>query len=170
MATHSSVLVWRIPGTGEPVGLPSMGSHRLGHDWSNLAAAASMDPTYKMYVALLHQLWQPQMSQTLPDVLEGVVQKYPSLRITALVSEKLVLSADLPLLVSLRPYSQYLAGGFKSVQGRIASPSWNFIKCSHSISGLTKTPTSPSSWHTGNRVNRPFFKLSCLYHCHQGLR
>ena len=32
MATHSSVLAWRIPGTGEPDGLPSMGSHRVGHD------------------------------------------------------------------------------------------------------------------------------------------
>ena len=40
MATHSSVLAWRIPGTGEPGGLPSLGSHRLGHDWSNLAVAA----------------------------------------------------------------------------------------------------------------------------------
>ena len=41
MAAHSSVLVWRIPGTGEPGGLPSMGSHRVGHDWSDLAAAAA---------------------------------------------------------------------------------------------------------------------------------
>ena len=41
MATHSSVLAWRIPGTGEPDGLPSMGSHRVRHDWSNLAAAAA---------------------------------------------------------------------------------------------------------------------------------
>ena len=41
MATHSSVLAWRIPGTGEPGGLPSMGSHRVGHDRSNLAAAAA---------------------------------------------------------------------------------------------------------------------------------
>ena len=40
VATHSSVLAWRIPGTGEPCGLPSMGSHRVGHDWSDLAAAA----------------------------------------------------------------------------------------------------------------------------------
>ena len=40
MATHSSVLAWRIPGTGEPGGLPPMGSHRIGHDWSDLAAAA----------------------------------------------------------------------------------------------------------------------------------
>ena len=39
MATHSSVLAWRIPGTGEPGGLPSMGLHRVGHDWSDLAAA-----------------------------------------------------------------------------------------------------------------------------------
>ena len=39
MATHSSVLAWRIPGMGEPVGLLSMGSHRVGHDWSDLAVA-----------------------------------------------------------------------------------------------------------------------------------
>ena len=41
MATHSSVLAWRIPGTGESGGLPSMGLHRVGHDWSDLAAAAA---------------------------------------------------------------------------------------------------------------------------------
>ena len=40
MATHSSILAWRIPGTGEPDGLPSMGSHRVGHNWSDLTAAA----------------------------------------------------------------------------------------------------------------------------------
>ena len=39
VATHSSVLAWRTPGTGEPGGLPSVGLHRVGHDWSNLAAA-----------------------------------------------------------------------------------------------------------------------------------
>ena len=41
MATHSSVLAWRVPGMGEPGGLPSMGSHRVGYDWSDLAAAAA---------------------------------------------------------------------------------------------------------------------------------
>ena len=40
MATHTSILAWRIPGTGEPGGLPPMGSHRVGHDGSDLAAAA----------------------------------------------------------------------------------------------------------------------------------
>ena len=41
MATHSSVLAWRIPETGEPGGLLSLGSHRVGHDRSDLAAAAA---------------------------------------------------------------------------------------------------------------------------------
>ena len=41
MATHSSVLAWRVPGKGEPGGLPSMGSHRVGHDRNDLAAAAA---------------------------------------------------------------------------------------------------------------------------------
>ena len=40
MATHSSILAWRIPGTEEPVGYRLWGSHRVGHDWCDLAAAA----------------------------------------------------------------------------------------------------------------------------------
>ena len=44
MAPHSSTLAWRIPGTGEPGGLPSMGLHRVGHDWSDLAAAVAAIP------------------------------------------------------------------------------------------------------------------------------
>ena len=46
MATHSSVLAWRIPGMGEPGGLPSVGLHRVGHDWSDLAAAAAIKYFY----------------------------------------------------------------------------------------------------------------------------
>ena len=46
MATHSSILAWRISGTEEPSGLPSMGSHRVGHDWSDLAAAATGLPRW----------------------------------------------------------------------------------------------------------------------------
>ena len=49
MATHSSVLAWRIPGTGEPGWLPSMGSHRVGHDLSDLAAAANSNRTVIFY-------------------------------------------------------------------------------------------------------------------------
>ena len=59
MATHSSVLAWRIPGTGEPGGLPSMGSHRVGHDWSDLAAAAghSSPPTPNFFIDFLFFLF-----------------------------------------------------------------------------------------------------------------
>ena len=52
MATHSSVLAWRIPGMGELDGLPSLGSHRVGHDWSDLAAAAQAN-SYSSFL-LLH--------------------------------------------------------------------------------------------------------------------
>ena len=55
MATHSSVLAWRILGTGEPGGLPSMGLHRVGHDWNNLAAAAARGE--KVSQTSIHQRW-----------------------------------------------------------------------------------------------------------------
>ena len=53
MATHSSVLAWRIPGTGEPGELPSVGSYRVGHDWSDLAAAAAAQLTGHFCLAML---------------------------------------------------------------------------------------------------------------------
>ena len=49
MATHSSILAWRIPGTGEPGGLPSMGSRKVRYDWSDLAAAVSLEIKLKSY-------------------------------------------------------------------------------------------------------------------------
>ena len=55
MATHSSVLAWRIPGTGEPGGLLSVGLHRVGHDWSDLAAAADLVRNSVLYILHLHK-------------------------------------------------------------------------------------------------------------------
>ena len=51
MATYSSILAWRIPGTEEPGGLLTVESHRVGHDWHDLAAAAEMTvlPVYQMH-------------------------------------------------------------------------------------------------------------------------
>ena len=63
MATHSSVLAWRIPGTGEPGVLPSLGSHRVGHDWSDLAAAAADPDNYNGVITHLE-----------PDFLECEVK------------------------------------------------------------------------------------------------
>ena len=63
MATHSSVLAWRIPGTAEPGGVPSMGSHRVGHDWSDLAAAAlqvSIEPRSQVFsFSISHKISTP---------------------------------------------------------------------------------------------------------------
>ena len=56
MATHSSVLAWRIPGTGEPGGLQSMGLHRVGHDWSDLAAAAADSRLHSYLKSVAYQL------------------------------------------------------------------------------------------------------------------
>ena len=57
MTTHSSVLAWRIPGTQEPGGLPSMGSHRVGHDWSDLAAAADKRVNSLLSEKLILEIW-----------------------------------------------------------------------------------------------------------------
>ena len=72
MATHSSVLAWRIPGTGEPGGLPSMGLHRVGHDWSNLAPAAAAEQAFlkiapavkKTHGKKIHMEQTPTMTQS----------------------------------------------------------------------------------------------------------
>ena len=72
MATHSSVLAWRIPGMVEPGGLPSMGSHRVRHDWSNLAAAAAA-------ADLLPSWAQSEESVTRAQKESAVVEKFSSL-------------------------------------------------------------------------------------------
>ena len=66
MAAHSSVLAWRIPGTGEPGGLPSMGSHRFGHDWSDLAAAAARILILGFPYWNTHQLYTLPITPTPP--------------------------------------------------------------------------------------------------------
>ena len=73
MATHSCVLAWRIPGTVEPGGLPSMVLHRVGHDWSDLAAAAAAwyiyfySFTFNMFVSLyLNVFLIPKMYLSFP--------------------------------------------------------------------------------------------------------
>ena len=53
IAAHSSILAWRIPGTWEPGGLPSVGSHRVRHDWSDTAAAAATYLEWASQVALV---------------------------------------------------------------------------------------------------------------------
>ena len=58
MATHSNILAWRIPGTEEPGGLPSLGSHRVRHNWSDLAAAALTMLLHYSFQMCLKNQWQ----------------------------------------------------------------------------------------------------------------
>ena len=86
MATQSSVLAWRIPGTGEPGGLPSMGSHRVGHDWLDLAAAAAANKEFKAAIltiisenvknSLDGQNSRIEMTKDLQAILRQVTRNY----------------------------------------------------------------------------------------------
>ena len=77
MATHSTVLAWRIPGTGEPGGLPSMGSHRVRHDWSDLAAAADKEQCcYRLKLTALNILclWPAPFLQISNQVISATTR------------------------------------------------------------------------------------------------
>ena len=81
MAPHSSTLAWRIPGTGDPGGLPSMGLHRVRHNWSDLAAAAAGVPDsfvwliYNFYI-FKHIVWASWFLQwSCMDVRVGLWRK-----------------------------------------------------------------------------------------------
>ena len=73
MATHSSVLAWRIPGMGDPGGLPSVGSHRVRHDWSDLAAAEAASLYYIWSYDLLVHGFIKEFSNTLLSIKLVVV-------------------------------------------------------------------------------------------------
>ena len=57
MATHSSILAWRTPGTAGPGGLPSMRSHTVGHDWSDLAAAVYWRLGFRTSASCIYLFW-----------------------------------------------------------------------------------------------------------------
>ena len=70
MATHSSILAWRIPGMGEPGGLPSVGSYRVGHNWGDLAVAAAAQVS-KVMLKILQARLQQYVNREPPDVQAG---------------------------------------------------------------------------------------------------
>ena len=71
MATHSSVLAWRIPGMGEPGGLPSMELHRVGHGWSDLASWHVYDVTFWFCIILAlstDSLWASRVAHQVKNL------------------------------------------------------------------------------------------------------
>ena len=72
IATHSSVLAWRTPWTGEPGGLLSLGLHRVGHDWSDLAAAAAAQSLSCVQLTL----WDPLHCGPSGSSVHGILQAW----------------------------------------------------------------------------------------------
>ena len=77
LATHSSVLAWRIPETAEPGGLRSLGSHRVGHDWSDAAAAAEAGKQTSPALPKLLQIARRPLLAFLPHYFP-MASDYPS--------------------------------------------------------------------------------------------
>ena len=75
-ATHSSVLAWRIPGTGELGGLPSMGSHRVGHNWSDLAATAKYNLFFQVSNSPAHLMFNTGSVQFSGSVVSDSLQPH----------------------------------------------------------------------------------------------
>ena len=86
MATHSSVLAWRIPGTGEPGGLPSMGSHRVGHDWSDLEEFKSRRNGWNSPVWVVWQIHWARNALSNPDILIFLLSNAQSLSLYCMVA------------------------------------------------------------------------------------
>ena len=96
MATHSSVFAWRIPGTAEPGGLPSMGSHRVGHDWSNIAAAARSLAVFCFYLCPIFStrfwlcMWPVSRYSTLHSLISAQHSTAPGMMPPYIMGSQLV--------------------------------------------------------------------------------
>ena len=121
MATHSSVLAWRIPGTGKPGGLPSMGSHRVEHDWSDLAAAAecrrSLLPSlvWPLPICLDSWTWHSRFLCNIALYSIGPCfyhQSHPQLGIVLLWLHPFILSGVISPLISSSILGTYWPGKF----------------------------------------------------------
>ena len=100
MATHFSVLAWRIPGTGEPRGLPSMGSHRVRHNWSDLAAAAIQDhrpgTPSSLFLSFSLLPWDPPWPDLCPYFLLHLFQRFVDDSAQGFYGKYILLIADSP--------------------------------------------------------------------------
>ena len=97
MATHSSILAWRMPGSEEPSGLLSMGLHRVGHDWSDLAATAAVHKLGSLVVQMV--------VKNLPAMQETRIQ---SLGLEDSLEEEMAIQSS--ILAWRIPWTQSLAG------------------------------------------------------------
>ena len=104
MAPHSSILAWRIPGTGEPRGLPSTGSHRVGHNWSDLAAAAGLFSSVQFSRSVMSDsLWPHGLQHARPPCPSPTPGVYSNSCPLSRWCNHLILCCPLLLLPSIFP-------------------------------------------------------------------
>ena len=143
MATHSSVLAWRIPGMGKPGGLPSMGSHGVGHDWSDLAAAAHAS---NVMPKILQASLQQYVNKELPYVQAGFRKGRGTRDQTAnshWISEKSKkISEKYLLLLYWLCQSLWLCGSQQNVKNKKFFKRWEY------------QTTLPASWETCMQVKK----------------
>ena len=135
MATHSSTLAWGIPGTGEPAGLPSMGSHKVRHNWSDLAAATNVSLLASCSASLAAQ--HPNNSKT-----QG--RDYPS-EFSSLCYEKLCAEGWFCLWLSF--YGWHISFWCLSRTPMRFSPATPMSAVSAHWIHLVASPNSPS-WYS----------------------
>ena len=143
MATHSSVLAWRIPGKGEPGGLPSMGSHRVGHNWSNLAAAAARDGRGALSDLRSQKYWYmlTGRSRGSPGSLEGeVILQHTPKGATSMLSEFPRVKSSVFTFVATNALSVLWVKGSQDPKDRLQSdltclPQWDAGPSSSEFTG-----------------------------------
>ena len=141
MATHSSVLAWRIPGTEEPGGLPSMRSHSVGHDWSDLAAAAAH--ASKVMLKILQARLQQYVNCELPVVQAGFRKGRGTRDQIAnihWISKKLVSSKKTSTSALLTMSNSFTV--------------WITINCGKFLKGWEYQTTLPTSWEICMQVRK----------------
>ena len=149
MATHSSVLAWRIPGTGEPGGLPSRGSHRVGHDWSDLAAAAAGSRSWREitfscdWINELNLVWWTEWRKLGEKKAQGARQQGQMEDVSAYKRSPFAVPWPLPSALSLWHGSWHSSWMFPPEPGRRQGKNlWKYdTGQGHDINWLE--PTSP---------------------------
>ena len=102
MATHSSVLAWRIPGMGEPGGLLSMGSHRVRHDWSDLAAAfIYLFPYFFLHALFLLKILDCLFSRESHNLFDSLLVTYNFFHIFIFITIFLLKNFSLLMFISI---------------------------------------------------------------------